>query len=214
MKVGKHFNIWEWVDFVRNTGDSSRSSTMNEHLAAGCRRCERVVRVLGDFARRSRYDTGNEPAAHVIRCAEAIFPARRAGSTVLGRLIYDSFREPLPAGMRAQGRLARHALYEAGDVFVDLQMEQTPAGVVSLLGQISDRDRPQDAPAPPTPVLLTSGRALVASTVCNLLGEFELTYKPARDLRLHVPLANARGHVQLRMDELARASSMRRRRLR
>jgi hypothetical protein len=206
MKFGKHFDIWEWVDFVRHTGDPAKSSAMKAHLSAGCRRCERLVRVLEDFARRAPNAARHEPPAHVVRRAEAIFPARRAESTLVGRLIYDSFREPLPAGMRAHGQVARHALYEAGDLFVDLQLEQTPSGTMSLLGQISDRERPQGAAAAPTPVLLTSGRVLVASAVCNLLGEFELTYKPARDVRLHVPLPHAGGHVELRMDELVHAS--------
>lgn len=201
MKFGKHFDIWEWVDFVRNMGDTEKFSPMNTHLDAGCRRCERLVRVLSEFSRRAPLESAYEPAAHVIRCAEAIFPARRPETTLVGRLVYDSFREPLPAGMRAHDRLARHALYEAGDLFVDVQLEHAPAGVVTMLGQVSEREMPR-VRRHPLPVLLTSGRGLVASAVCNQLGEFELTYKPARDLRLHIPLRGSGGHMELRMDEL------------
>ena len=204
MTFGKHFEIWEWVDFVRNTGNAARFSGMNEHLA-GCRKCERLVRVLSGFARRASLEIGNEPPQHVIRRAEAIFPSRRAEETVIGRLVYDSFLEPLPAGIRAHGPTARHALYEAGDVFVDLQLEETP-GVVMLVGQIAGRES-QQADRPELPVLLTSGRSLVTSALCNHLGEFELTYPPARHLRLHVPLGQTRGHIELRMDELAPAGS-------
>jgi hypothetical protein len=178
---------------------------MSDHLAGGCRKCERLVRVLSEFARRAALDMGNEPSPHVIRRAEAIFPSRRAENTVVGRLVYDSFLEPLPAGIRARGRTARHALYEAGDVFVDLQLEEAP-GVVTLVGQIADREPRQGGPHP-LPVLLTSGRALVTSALCNHLGEFELTYHPARHLRLHVPLRDSGGHMELRMDELVPAGS-------
>ena len=206
MKFGSHFNIWEWVDYVRNTGNATRFSPMNDHLAAGCRRCERLVRVLGEFARRAPLESLNEPSPQIVRLAEAIFPTRRTEHTVIGRLVYDSFREPLPAGMRSGGLLARHALYEAGDVFVDLQLEQAPAGLVTLVGQISDREMPPTE-TPSRPVLLTSGRALVTSALCNPLGEFELTYQPARHLRLHVPLRESGRHIELKMDELAPASN-------
>jgi hypothetical protein len=206
MKWAKHFDIWEWVDYVRNTGDAARLSPMSDHLAAGCRRCERVVRVLSELARTAPLESRNAPSPQIVRLAEAIFPSRRPEHTLIGRLVYDSFREPLPAGMRSGVRLARHALYEAGDVFVDLQMEQAPAGPVTLVGQISDREAARTE-TPSRPVLLTSGRALVTSALCNRLGEFELTYQPARHLRLHVPLRETGGHIELRMDELAAVSN-------
>ena len=71
MKFGSHFNIWEWVDYVRNTGNATRFSPMNDHLAAGCRRCERLVRVLGEFARRAPLESLNEPSPQIVRLAEA-----------------------------------------------------------------------------------------------------------------------------------------------
>jgi hypothetical protein len=202
-----HFKIWEWVDFVRGMSADARSTAMQEHLSSGCKRCEALVRVLRAFAERASQEARYEPPAEVVRLAQAIFPSRRPERSVFARLVYDSFRDPLPVGLRAEDRVARHALYEAGDVAVDLQMEQEPGtDVVNLLGQISDRDKPRTQP-PSLPVLLMSGKGLVASAVCNALGEFEIEYKATRDLRLYVPLRETSGHLELRMDELAPVST-------
>jgi hypothetical protein len=207
MKLSKHFDIWQGVDFVRGMSDEASSLTVATHLSSGCTRCEGLVRVLREFAHRAALDASCEPPPNIVRRAEAIFPQRQPEKTFLGHLVYDSFREPLPAGMRAEDRQARHALYEAGDLFVDLQLEHQPgSGTVTLVGQISDREKPR-ANTTTLPVLLMSGRGLVASAMCNRLGEFELAYKPARDLRLYVPLRETGGHFELRMDELVAQAS-------
>lgn len=198
-----HFKIWEWVDFVRGTTEPAATAAMQEHLSSGCTRCEKLVRVLRAFAERAPQEARYEPPAEVVRLAEAIFPSRRPERSVFARLVYDSFRDPLPVGLRAEDRLARHALYEADDVVVDLQLEQEAGtDVVTVVGQISDRDRPR-MNTTSLPVLLMTGKGLVASAVCNRLGEFEMEYKTTRDLRLYVPLRETGGHLELLMDELS-----------
>jgi hypothetical protein len=176
---------------------------MERHLSSGCQRCLRAVRVLRGIADAAPLEAGYEPSSRIVRRAEAIFPIRRPETAVLARLIYDSFGQPLPAGMRAQDRVARHALYEAGAVFVDLQLEHDRAsGLVSLVGQISDREHPGVNPVS-LPVSLMAGKGVVATARCNRLGEFELEYRPTRDLLLHVPLREAGKHVNVRLDELS-----------
>jgi hypothetical protein len=200
-----HFKIWEWVDFVRGMSTDARATAMREHLSSGCKRCDGLVRVLRAFAERASQEPRYEPPAEVVRLAHAIFPSRRPERNVFARLVYDSFRDPLPVGLRAEDRLARHALYEAGDVVVDLQFEQEPGtDLVTLVGQISDRDIPK-VDTTSLPVLLMTAKGLVASAVCNRLGEFEMEYKATRDLRLYVPVRQTGGHLQLRMDDLAPA---------
>jgi hypothetical protein len=203
MKVTSHYDEWAWVDFVRGVGRSDVRSAMELHLSSGCQRCLRVVRVLRGVAGAAPSDAQSAPSPQAVRRAEAIFPLHRPETTVFARLVYDSFREPLPAGMRAQDRVARHALYEAGNVFLDLQLEHERAsGVITLVGQISDRERP-GVNTVRLPVSLMAGKNVVASAMCNRLGEFELEYKPARDLWLHVPLQEGAKHVGVRMDELS-----------
>lgn len=202
MKLTTHFDVWEWVDLVRDVGDAATRAELTRHLSSGCQRCGRVVRILRSVVDAARLDSGYEPGADVIRRAQAIFPVRRPEMGVIAKLIYDSFREPLPVGMRAQGRVARHALYEAGTIFVDLQLEHEPAGSITLVGQVSDREHPH-INITSLPILLMTGKGLLASAMCNRLGEFEMEFQPARDLRLHVPVRETGGHIDVRMDELS-----------
>ncbi len=200
MKLTKHLDVSEWVDYVRGVGEQA-GSAREAHLS-GCRRCQATVRELRSVVNAAGLEAQYEPPANVLRLAQAIFPPHRPEMGVLATLIYDSFREPLPAGMRAQGRLARHALYEAGDFFVDLQLEhEASSGTVTLVGQVSDSKNPRKNTTS-LPLLLMARKGLVTSAICNRLGEFEMQFKPARDLRLRVPLRESGERLDLPMDEL------------
>jgi hypothetical protein len=203
MKVTKHLDTWEWLDFVRGVGDPAGQSAKAAHLSSGCERCQAIVRGLHAVAAAAVRETLYEPPASVLRRAQAIFPVPEPAMSVFAKLIYDNFHDPLPAGLRSsQGRLARHALYEAGDFFVDLQLEhEAVSGTVTLVGQVSDRVNPR-INTTSLPILLMARTGLVASAMCNRLGEFEMQFRPARDLRLHVPLRESGGHVDVRMDEV------------
>lgn len=202
MKITKHLDAWEWLDFVRGGGEPAGRSARGAHLSSGCERCQAIVRGLRAVTAAAGRDAQYDPPPLVLKRAQAIFPVRESAMSVFAKLIYDNFHDPLPAGLRAQGRQARHALYEAGDFFVDLQLEHEAAsGTVTLVGQVSDRVNPR-INTTSLPILLMARTGLVASAMCNRLGEFEMQFKPARDLRLHVPLRESGGHVDVRMDEV------------
>jgi hypothetical protein len=202
----KHFNIWQWTDYARILGDDVLRAAMETHLAAGCARCQRLVNVLRGVDSMARGEAGCEPPEHALRHAHAIYslslPDRIGFPKLIARLVHDSVREPLPAGMRAQDSPARHALYEAGNYCLDLQVEQQLAsGLVLLVGQLADRSKPSTNAAD-VPVWLMERHSLVASAICNPFGEFQLEYAPARDLRLHVPLRAARRRLEISLDRL------------
>ncbi len=207
----KHFNIWQWTDYARALGDDVARAAMDTHLSAGCARCQRIVNVLRGVDSTARGEAGYEPPEHAIRYAQAIYSLSRPETIgfprLIARLVHDSIREPLPAGMRAQGMRAqdspaRHALYEAGSYCLDLQVEQQLAsGLVTLIGQLADRNKPA-ANTADVPVWLMERKSLVASTLCNPFGEFQLEYAPARDLRLHVPLRAAGKRLEVSLDRL------------
>jgi hypothetical protein len=202
MRISKHFDISRWVEFVRGTGERESWAVMEQHLESGCKRCGATVRVLRTFAAHAPIEASYEPPSAIVRRAEAIFPLQRPEKVTFAQLVYDSFREPLPAGMRAQDRSARHALYEAGQYCLDLRLEHEPSsGVITVVGQIADREQPGANTT--LPVLLMADKKVVASAMCNGLGEFEIEFTPARDLRLHVPVRDSGAHLTVRMDEVA-----------
>jgi anti-sigma factor RsiW len=202
----KHFSIWQWTDYVRVLGDDVTRSAMDAHLTSGCARCQRTVNVLRGVASTARDEADYEPPEHAIRYAQAIYslsrPEKASLPRLIARLVHDSIRDPLPAGMRSQDRPSRHALYEAGSYCLDLQLEQQLAsGLVMLIGQLADRKKPATSTAD-VPIWLMDRKSLVASTLCNPFGEFQLEYAPARDLRLHVPLRAAGKRLEVPLDRL------------
>ena len=205
----KHYSIWQWTDFARGLveDDQAARSAMETHLSS-CQRCERLVNVLREVAVTARADASYEPPARAIRYAQAIYslygPEKVSLPRLVARLVYDSGRAPLPVGMRAQNRLSRHVLYEAGSYSLDVQLEHQPgSGLVSLTGQLADRNKPATSTAS-LPVMLMERKRLISSTLSNRLGEFHLEYIPARGshLRLQVPLPAARKRLEVSLSQL------------
>jgi hypothetical protein len=202
----KHPTIWQWTDFARGMVEGSARSAMEAHLSSRCSHCERIVNVMHGVAVTARAEAAYEPPDHAIRYARAIYSLNRPESfsfpRLIARLVHDSGRAPLLAGMRSQGSLSRHALYEAGNYYLDVQLEQQPgSGLVSLTGQIADRSKPAASTAD-LPVWLMERKRLVASTLSNQFGEFHLDYAPARTLRLQVPLPAARKRLDVSLTHL------------
>src|SRR5438128_11128320 len=85
------------------------------------------------------------------------------------RLLYDSFREPLPAGLRTQQRLSRQYLYQAGDYSLDARLENERGSPrVALVGQLQNRKQPGRRLAS-VPVQLLSGKqGLARATTMSL----------------------------------------------
>jgi RNase P subunit RPR2 len=198
----KHFTVWQWTDFVRGLveGEGARSS-MEAHLSSRCPRCERIVNVLRAVTVTARAEAGYEPPERAIRYARAIYslyqPEKISLPRLIARLVFDSGRAPLSAGMRAQSRLSRHTLYAAGSYYLDVQLEHQPgSGLISLTGQLADRNKPAASTAG-LPVRLMERKSLVAGTLSNGFGEFHLECAPARNLRLQVPLPAVRKRLEV-----------------
>ena len=103
-------------------------------------------------------------------------------------LIFDSFRQPLPAGMRA-GRLSlssRQLLYKAGRYTIRVQVEPAAAWHrCCIVGQILDAEDPT-AVLRDIAVLAMKGTKTLDRTLTNQLGEFELEPSAVGNLQLSV----------------------------
>ena len=188
----KHFSDWQWADYARGMVEDGTRTTMDAHLSSGCRRCGRILDVLRRVALMAQGESNYEPPEQIIRNAQSIFalhrPEKDSVPKAIARLIHDSFRAPLAAGLRTGSRVARHALFHAGSYYLDLQLEYQPASAsVTLVGQLANRDRLGNSTAG-TPVSLKERDQLVATTVCNQFGEFQLQFLIRPNLHLHLPL--------------------------
>jgi len=203
-----HFDIEQWADFSRGLDRDIDRSAMETHLSTGCQRCSRLVAMFGSVAAIARADAAYEPPASAMRLARAIYQPQKPERT-LARLVFDSFREPLPAGVRTQDRQTRHALYEAGGYCVDVRLEhQRPADMATLVGQLADREH-RGVDADDVRVELRTKKEILASANCNRFGEFQLDYRPAPALRLDVILGSSGKRLELPLSGLTDAPTPR-----
>ena len=204
----KHFDISEWTDFAR--GVAPNPAAMEGHVLAGCLRCRSTLDLVTRIVASTRADSGYAPPEHLVRWAKAISalqsPRRSLLSRLVPRLVYDSFRDPVLVGLRAEDRVSHHTLYEAGDFYLDLRLEQEKGSpLVTLVGQLTNRKEP-DSPLAEGPVLLMGRKDIVAHAIYNKFGEFQMDYPPARHLRLCVALSPPRTRIELSLNRLLTAA--------
>ena len=96
--------------------------------------------------------------------------------THAARLIFDSFLQPMPAGVRLSQLPARRLVYESGSMMADLWLEpQTDSKRIALVGQLVDSAKP-DRRFHRVPVVLHGRKGPVALAKTNEFGEFHLDF--------------------------------------
>ena len=111
---------------------------------------------------------------------------------ITASLVFDSFNEPSPQGVRSGGSSSRQLLYQAGSFVVDLYLEVIPdSNRISLMGQVLHYRKPQD-PVSNVPVILVKGKDHLEQTSTNDHGEFSLELEPDRKHRLAVVINDKR----------------------
>lgn len=188
----KHFGAAEWIDFVNGVVDPSHKIAMQKHLGEGCRLCgaelARWQRIRQAAAREKDY----QPPEEVIHMAKAAYSAsgwardHKAGKGVI-ELLFDSFRQPLVAGVRSVGSATRRLLYTAGDLKIDLQVEPQAEGqTIVVTGQLLDLRQP-GAVLRGMKVTLSNGRGRSIEATTNEFGEFREEIEDSGDLQLTFP---------------------------
>lgn len=187
-----HFGDEEWVDLARGQGGEELAARLGRHLDAGCGRCAQKARfwraVVGLAGREASYRPPDAAVAQV-RAQLALHRPKRLLERAArsASLLFDSFRQPLPAGVRSVGPSPQQLLYKAGRYLIVLRVEAGAADSerLSVVGQILDDGLPKKA-LQDLPVLVFKGREAVDRTLTNPLGEFQLQTDPAHNLRLSV----------------------------
>lgn len=201
----KHFNITEWANFVRGVEVGIDVVAMDQHLSSGCSRCGRMVAALRTTSALVSSDAAFEPPPGAFHRAQKILASRLPEKVtrldrLVPRLIYDSLRESLPAGVRGRPRPNRQVLYQTGDFYVDLQFEEVSgARQVRLAGQVVNRTDPASLPGV-APILLKAGTRTVRRVAPNEFQEFQIEYTPKPGLRLVIPIPGVRQPVEIPLE--------------
>jgi hypothetical protein len=193
IKGTRHFDIPDWVDYVRKQVTPMQSEEMQAHLSSGCQKCKKVAEQLSKFAQICSGENAFTVPEHVERSVKAFFALNRQPQSsllqrIVGSLLYDSVNDPQPAGVRTGHQINRHVLYQAGDYSVDLRFEhEKGSSSMVLVGQIANRITPEELMAH-YPVILFSGQRELTRSLSNSYGEFQLEYTPEPDMHLRVPI--------------------------
>jgi hypothetical protein len=202
----KHYAIDQWGDFTRGLVAGEERRQMQAHLQSGCGKC----RQLSDFTERLTATCTSLAADNIpestVRLARAIFPVRvpdlpRRGNRLPIELIFDSFLVPSPIGLRATWQVGWQGLYRAGDCSVDLRIEpELKSSRAAVIGQISNHVRP-GLEMGNLQVCLSAGKQVVAETLSNRFGEFQMEYEQQPRLKLCINLREAKS-IQVPLKKL------------
>jgi hypothetical protein len=186
-----HFSEEAWADFARRQGEPEQRAQLQQHLDAGCERCAATLGVWTDVVELAGQEASYEPPAEVLTSIKGRFKLSRPEGLIeraarSASLIFDSFRQPALAGVRAAGDSPQYLLYKAGRYLIRLQVErEAGSDRLAVVGQVVDEANPKSA-LQDLPVLLLSEKETLDRTLTNTLGEFELKSDPSEDLRISI----------------------------
>jgi len=200
-----HYDLSQWTDYVRSVAPHLQMEEMRKHLAAGCSACardERIMREVQEFAERdAALDIPEDEVNRVRRLAILQRPRNVFIGSRRATLLFDSFREPIPSGVRSAAHAPRHSLYQGGGFSIDFQQNAVPGGTaVSLIGQVTLGSGTRDQ-VPGVTVSLRAGRKTLAQATTNPSGEFEMEYAPPENRRLDLRLSGLRSAKARRRGE-------------
>ena len=206
-----HYASGEWVDFVRGLVSGQQREKMQAHLDGDCAECRKVAGLLSRVAQRAREDATYEVPDYAVRNARALYSLQRPEEVrllprTIARLAFDSFREPLMAGVRSQQAVAHQLMYIAGPYCVDLRLEKERGSTqIRMVGQIANRDWGSIGVSE-VPVFLLSRDLVINKTATNKFGEFAMEYTPRHGLRLFAPIPGE-NHIEIRLGRVASTRS-------
>ena len=183
----KHLKVVEWNKLLRHvTSDHRRKATQNH---SETRRNHHAAALWQKVANATDVEASYQPAAESVRVAKAAFAI--ASLTVSGRevvrvaqLLFDSFSQPVTAGIRSAPRRIRQLLYRAEPYQIDLQIESRPeTNRLVVTGQLLDVSRPEMV-GRDVQVMVSDGRESIVKTVTNQFGEFRAEVENSGDLEL------------------------------
>ena len=185
------------MNHIEKTTDSYDSVAASQHLTS-CRRCQDKAGEFEELLGFLDRDAANEPSSEILDWGIQLYqpvlrPSESKKSRVLriAKLVFDSFEQPRPVGIRHVGSLPRQLLFRAGDVDVDVRIESGDDRI-SLAGQVLSESV---AFFENTPVRLESQGVVRYRTQTNPVGEFRFDEVPRDTYHLSMDLPD--GQVTL-----------------
>ncbi len=189
----EHFSEQDWADFVRGISASETKAKIESHLARGCSDCRAAVNVLNRVQATLAGEKTYTPPDNTVRMVKQEFAAaytQEPRPSILANLLFDTFAQPLPSGIRSGAASARQMVYEAEGLTVDMRLDhEARSGKIFVVGQVLDRRLPRVSPSSVSVALWTSKGQPFLQVSPNEFGEFQLEVDAQDDLRLLIDVA-------------------------
>ena len=193
----RHFTEGEWADFAKMAAPTEQQAAMQQHLDQGCQQCSSTLNIWTKVLEVASRESSYQPPESVVRRAKALYlPHQREKklpvAEAVAQLLFDSFQQPLLAGVRGAGASVRQLLYGNGDFRVDLRMDPIPRSKrVSIVGQILNTAKLTEYMSN-LGVVIQRGKNVLAQSTTNEFGEFHLELDAAKDLQLTIDVKENR----------------------
>ena len=174
----KHYEITEWTDYVRGVAGGNLGKRMGDHLAEGCTQCGVTQAALREVAVLADKDSRLDLADGVVRSVKALFAHRqperaRELKCLALQLVYDSFLQPAPAGVRNVNETSRRMVFRGEDIALDLILARDEASSdLRLNGELVSSS---EGPMPDIPAMLVEDHEVIDQSLTGSLGNFFIT---------------------------------------
>jgi len=182
----EHFSERPWADFVRGVSGPEISKDIRTHLAADCSKCKTAADAWSRVRRLASEESAYAPPEDLVRLVKLGFDSKLGYQSractpahwTLANLVFDSFAQPLPVGVRSAALSSWQVVYEAEGLTVDLRFgHRAQSKTIHLVGQVFDKRAVRAWQSNATIQLSTEQGELIATTAVNAMGEFHIEFE-------------------------------------
>jgi len=187
----RHVTLDNLISYMEGEASDVEKSTLDSHVQT-CNECAELKQEFQLLMTRLQEDASFEPPAGLVEWGVNLFQPVMQPATggklrkIIASLVFDTYDQPMLAGVRRVGAPPRQLLFRAGAVDVDVKIESMEANDrITLVGQVlSGAEKFIDN----TPVKLESHGIVRYRTRTNLVGEFSFDEVPKDTYHLSVDL--------------------------
>jgi hypothetical protein len=205
----KHFEMSQWVDYVRGLTPPSDAVVMARHLSDGCERCAALMGLVSRIREEAVAET--EAPERLVSTAKSLFPSKLSHAKTIpwlslprlaARRVFDSTAGLALEGARTTLDSTVQLVYHAGDYAIELQIEQEPESTrLAVIGQVLDRAG-GGKPLSGAPVALTARNQLLAQGATSRFGEFCLVSRARVGLTVSMHIESIGKRVQIPLNRI------------
>lgn len=201
-----HFSDEQWLDFIRRAVPREEEQAMQAHLDGGCDACKEVYTLWQGAHEIITREPEYQPSEAVVDMVKRAYAARHgAGSGAAERarsqtacdlaaqfatLVFDSFLgASASAATRSLSPSARHLLYRAGSLAIDVRCDAYNGPSMMIAGQVMED---AGGPLADREVCVMRDDDMLARTATNTFGEFQMEVDDGQRLFIRLDLGERR----------------------